>query len=176
MNLYAPQKVVVWDRVVRSFHWILALCFLLNYALLEEGETLHEWVGYIALAAVAVRTLWGFIGPANARFSDFWPTPSRVRAHLQAIRGGEQPDPDRHNPLGGLMILALMASMMLTGISGWMLTWDMFWGEEWLEELHELLANLVALLVCGHLSAIAWFSLKGPHNLARIMLTGYRQR
>ena len=170
------DKVKVWDPFIRIFHWSLAASFLLNYTVLEEGENLHEWVGYYALALIAIRIVWGFIGPQNARFSDFWPTPTRIKAHLREHLHGQIPSPDRHNPVGGLMILALMAGMLVTGITGWLSTTDMFWGEELIEELHEGAASVVMGLVCLHVAAIVWFSRKGPHNLARIMWTGYRTK
>lgn len=176
MNAQPSYKIRVWDPLIRIFHWSLAAGFLLNYAILEEGENLHEWVGYYTLALIAIRIIWGFIGPKNARFSDFWPTPARVKDHLREHLRGSPPSPDRHNPVGGLMILALLAGMLATGITGWLSTTDLFWGEELIEELHEGAASLVMGLVSLHVTAIVWFSLKGPHNLARIMWTGYRSK
>lgn len=176
MRVQPSDRIRVWDPCIRIFHWSLAASFLLNYVVLEEGENLHEWVGYYALALIAIRIVWGFIGPQNARFSDFWPTPARVKAHMREYLQGKSPSPDRHNPVGGLMILALLASMLATGVTGWLSTTDIFWGEESIEELHEGAANLVTGLVCLHITAIVWFSHKGPHNLARIMWTGYRTK
>ncbi|NVK41390.1 MAG: cytochrome b/b6 domain-containing protein [Oceanospirillaceae bacterium] len=175
MDQPALEAKTIWDPVVRLFHWSLALAFLLNYAVLEEGETAHEWVGYYCLAILSVRILWGFVGPRNARFADFFPTPARVRHHLALLRQGRIEAHDGHNPLGGLMILALMAGVTLTGITGWMLELDAFWGEDWAEELHEVMANLTMLLVFVHVSAVLLFSWLGPVNLVRTMITGRRK-
>ena len=38
----------VWDRFVRFFHWSLVSCVLANYFLVDDGETLHQWIGYFA--------------------------------------------------------------------------------------------------------------------------------
>ena len=46
-----------WDLYIRLFHWSLASGIVANYLLLEEGETLHEWVGYVVCALVVVRLL-----------------------------------------------------------------------------------------------------------------------
>jgi len=175
MDRPAPANRIIWDPVVRLFHWTLALAFLLNYFVLEEGEEVHEWVGYYCLAILVVRVVWGFVGPRNARFSDFFPTPSRVRHHLTLLRHGRIEEHDGHNPLGGLMILALMTCVALTGITGWMLELDAFWGEDWAEELHEVTANLTMLLVLVHVSAVLLFSWLGPVNLVRTMITGRRK-
>lgn len=173
----APQqKIKVWDPFIRFFHWTMASAFLLNFTLFEEGEKLHEWAGYYVLALLLIRLLWGFIGPRNARFTDFWPTRRRLRRHFQALWRGEPHDPDRHNPAGGLMIIAMLLNMLLTAVSGWLTTTDMFWGVDWVESGHELFANLTLSLVVVHVAAVCLFSWRGPHNLIHIMLTGYRSR
>jgi len=175
MPVQPSGKIRVWDPLIRIFHWSLAASFLLNYTVLEEGERLHEWVGYFTLGLITVRIIWGFVGPQNARFSDFWPTRIRLKTYLREHLQGATPSPDHHNPVGGLMILALLAGITLTGVTGWLSTTDLFWGNELLEELHEGFASLVMGLVGLHVAAIAWFSFKGPYNLARIMWTGYRK-
>ena len=76
--MQAPSEVVrvaVWDRFVRLFHWSLVGCVLVNAFLLDDGETLHRWLGYTASALVLARIVWGFVGSRHARFDDFFPTP-----------------------------------------------------------------------------------------------------
>lgn len=170
----APENKVIWDPLVRLFHWSLALAFLLNYAVLEEGETAHEWVGYYCLAILAVRIFWGFVGSHNARFASFFPTREGIRHHLGLLRQGRIEAHDGHNPVGGLMVLALMSAVLLTGLSGWMLQLDVFWGEDWAEEIHEFFANLSMALVLVHVGAVLLLSWLGPVNLVRTMLTGRR--
>ncbi|MCP8686701.1 cytochrome b/b6 domain-containing protein [Marinobacterium sedimentorum] len=176
MNTPAPETKVIWDPVIRVFHWSLALAFVLDYAVLEEGETAHEWAGYYCLAIMLVRVIWGFVGPRNARFADFMPTKAGVRHHLGLLRQGQVEVHDGHNPAGGLMVLALMAGVTLTGLSGWMLELDLFWGEDWAKGIHELFANLTMTLVLVHVTAVVFFSWYGPDNLIYNMLTGRRRR
>ena len=52
------------------------------------------------------------------------------------------------------MIVALLATVMLLGLTGWMQTLDRFWGEEWLEELHELLADGLLVLIAAHVAGV----------------------
>ena len=79
----------LWDPVVRLFHWSLAGAFLANYFFTEEGESWHRWLGYYAVAWLAIRLVWGFVGTPAARWADFWPTRARLAAHLRALLGGQ---------------------------------------------------------------------------------------
>jgi Cytochrome b len=80
-----PATVYVWDPFVRLFHWSLVTAVVLNQFVWEEGDTAHEWTGYTAALLVALRLVWGLIGTRHARLSDWWPTPSRLRAHAQGL-------------------------------------------------------------------------------------------
>lgn len=170
------QAVPVWDRFVRLFHWGLASCVVLNFTVLDDGETLHQALGYAATALVLARVVWGFIGSAHARFASFWPTPSRLARHVQALLRREPEHHDGHNPLGALMMLALMALVLALGLTGFAQTTDAFWGEEWLQELHEMLADgLVALAGVHAASALIMGRLERT-RLVRAMITGIKER
>jgi len=165
----------VWDPFVRLFHWSLVTCVILNLWILEEGETAHEWAGYTAVGLVLARVVWGFIGTKHARFSDFFPTPNRVTSHVQALLRGELPVSVGHNPLGALMMLALMALVLSLGLTGWLQGSDAYFGEEWLEELHEGLANTLLLLAGLHATAAILMSRLERVNLVRAMVTGKKE-
>jgi cytochrome b len=170
----SPQALRVWDPVVRVVHWGLVACVLANH-LLEEGGDAHRWVGYAASALVALRVLWGFVGTRHARFSDALPTPSRLRAHVADLLAGRHRPVPGHNPLGALMMLALLLTVAGLGLTGWMQGLDAFWGDEWLEELHEGLANALLALAGVHaLAAIVMGRLERV-NLVRAMLTGVKR-
>lgn len=170
------QAVPVWDRFVRLFHWGLVSCVVLNFTVLDDGETLHQALGYAATALVLARVVWGFIGSEHARFASFWPTPSRLARHVQALLRREPERHDGHNPLGALMMLALMALVLALGLTGFAQTTDAFWGEEWLQALHEALANgLVALAGVHAASALIMGRLERT-RLVRAMITGIKER
>jgi cytochrome b len=165
----------VWDRFVRLFHWSLVGCIGLNEFVLEPGETLHEWVGYTACAWVMARIVWGFVGSTHARFEDFFPTPTRLVVHLSALRRGHHPVYVGHNPLGALMMFALMALVVALGITGWMQGTDTYFGEEWLQELHEFLADGLLVAAGGHALAALIMSKVERVNLIRAMITGVKR-
>ena len=166
----------VWDLFVRVFHWTLVGTVLLNQFVLEEGETLHEWAGYLAAALVAARIVWGFIGSRHARFSDFFPTPSRLWQHLRAMRSGRPEHHWGHNPLGALMMFLLMGLVLGLGVTGWMQGLDAFWGEEWLQELHEVLANALLLSAGLHAASAIVMGRIERTRLVKAMVTGVKER
>ena len=170
----APQTIKIWDGFVRFFHWSVACLFLLDFWVLEDGDPLHEWAGYVLGALVLLRIIWGFIGPQNARFSNFMPTPEGINSHLQKLKTGQLDPRHGHNPLGGAMVMLLLFLLILVAVSGWMLTLDMFWGEDWVEEFHEISANVTMAAVVVHVSAIILVEKLTNISLIKTMLTGKR--
>ncbi|MFP4559932.1 MAG: cytochrome b/b6 domain-containing protein [Thiohalorhabdus sp.] len=114
-----PQETRVWDPWVRISHWILAAAFFVAY-LVEEPEGLHVWLGYLIGTLVLVRVAWGFLGPRHARFSDFVPSPITLKTYLGRLVRGREPRFLGHNPLGGVMVVALLGALALTAVTGLM--------------------------------------------------------
>lgn len=112
------EKVRGWDPLVKLTHWGIALAVLVNGAFTEEGSGWHVWVGTGMAALLAVRLLWGFIGPREARFSAFPPSPVRAIAHVGDIVGGRKVPHASHNGLGALMAYALWATLGVVAVTG----------------------------------------------------------
>lgn len=109
-----------WDPIVRITHWSIALAVLANAVFTEEGSGPHIWVGYGLAAILGLRLLWGLVGPAEARFSGFRPSPGKAIAHLRDIRAGRATHHSSHNPLGALMVYAIwgcLLTIIATGIA-----------------------------------------------------------
>jgi cytochrome b len=171
----ATVRVRVWDRFVRLFHWSLVACVALDSFALDGSEAPHHWAGYAAAALVGARIAWGFVGSRYARFSQFFPTPTRIREHLVHLRNREPAASPGHNALGAVMMLALMAVVMALGITGWMQGLDRYFGEEWLMDLHEQLADALIALVVLHVAAAVVMSAWEKTNLIGAMITGWKQ-
>lgn len=169
-----PAMVPVWDPLVRVFHWTLAAS-VLGAFLIERPRDLHEALGWVALTAVGVRIVWGFIGTEHARFADFVPGPGGLLRYLRALGAGREARYLGHNPAGGAMILALLAGVAVAGITGWMMTTDAFFAEDWVEETHEVAANAVIGLVALHVAGVVFSSLRHGENLVRAMITGRKR-
>lgn len=171
----APRTLMVWDPLVRLFHWTVVVGCVVNSFVFEDGKTVHRYVGYVVAGALAIRILWGFVGTAHARFTDFVPGPARLIAYLRAMLAGREPRHVGHNPAASVMILTLMALLAAVSVTGWMLTLDAYFGEEWLEDLHELIANAILGLAVIHVLAAIYESMRHRENLILAMITGRKR-
>lgn len=172
----SATAVPVWDPLVRVFHWSLAFAFLGTYFLTEGGDPWHEWVGYFAAAWLVVRFAWGFAGRGAARWADFWPTPSRVAAHVRALVRGEPHHRLGHSALGAVVMILMMLGVAALAITGYLMEEiDYFWGDERLHVLHDYLADGVLALAVVHVFAALFESVRLRENLPWSMVTGRRR-
>ncbi|MBO6946892.1 MAG: cytochrome b/b6 domain-containing protein [Rhodospirillales bacterium] len=170
-----PSTVKVWDPVVRIFHWSLVGAFAVAWLTGDELDRIHEIAGYVILGLIAIRLVWGLIGPRYARFTQFVPGVQGFTDYVADIRKGREPRHLGHNPAGGAMVVALIVMLLVTGGSGWMMTLDMFWGAEWVEEVHEVMANAMLVLVGLHVLGVVVASIRHHENLVRAMMTGRKR-
>jgi cytochrome b len=170
-----PATVKVWDPFVRVFHWSLATLFVVAYATADEIEGVHIAAGYAIAGLVAARMVWGLIGPRQARFSSFVRSPREVLAYLRDVALLRAPRYIGHNPAGGAMIVALLATLAGTCITGYMMTTDAYWGAKWVEEIHETLANLTIGLIVVHILGVLVASFEHRENLVKAMITGRKR-
>ncbi|MEY3865369.1 MAG: hypothetical protein RL234_860 [Pseudomonadota bacterium] len=82
----------------------------------------HAYCGYIALALVLFRIIWGFLGSWHSRFANFIPTPKRLIAYLRGGMG----DSLGHNPLGALSVIALLLAVLIQASTGLFADDDIF--------------------------------------------------
>lgn len=110
--------VRVWDPLIRIGHWVLVAAFATAYLTQGEPEWLHTSAGYAIAATVALRILWGVVGPRRARFADFVTGPGRIFRYLRDLLSGRAERHLGHSPAGGAMTVALLAALALTALSG----------------------------------------------------------
>jgi len=116
--LRVANEVRVWDPLVRIFHWSLVAAFAIAWLTGDEESRPHELAGYAVIGLVLVRAVWGFIGTRYARFSDFVYRPATVVGYAREMLSGKPKHYLGHNPLGGMMVLALLVSLLAAGITG----------------------------------------------------------
>jgi cytochrome b len=121
-QLETPQGRRVWDLPVRITHWGLVLAVLGAWLSRElEGDwfRVHTWCGYAVLLLASTRVAWGFVGTRHARFAAFVRGPGAILDYARALfRPGCAPSPAGHNPLGALMVLALLALLLAQAVTG----------------------------------------------------------
>jgi cytochrome b len=164
-------EVRVWDPFVRLFHWGAVALFAAAY-LSPDHKPLHEPLGYLLLALVTARIVWGFIGTRHARFAGFVASPTAVLHYLRLLREGRAPRHLGHNPAGGAMIVVLLVMLVVVGVSGWMTETDRWFGVPWVDHLHHISAHLLLLLVGVHVVGVVVSSVLHRENLVRAMITG----
>lgn len=111
-----------WDPLVKLTHWSIVAAIVANALFTGEGSYSHMLVGYGLAAILALRLLWGLVGPAEARFSAFPPSPRRAIAHIREIAKGDRKPHRSHNPLGALMVYAIWATLLGIIASGAIMT------------------------------------------------------
>ena len=173
--LQGQSQVLVWDPVVRLFHWTVVAGCVLNLAAFTDGKGAHRFIGYAVALALVIRVIWGFVGTRYARFADFVPGPSTLLTYLKALWQGKEPRFLGHNPAGAIMMLGLMALLAGVSLTGWMLTLDAGFGNDALEEIHEALAYAILPLVALHVAAALLESWKHGENLVKAMITGRKR-
>ena len=167
------MPVKTWDIGVRFTHWTVAGIVVWN--LFGPTDQLHRVLGYIAAGLVACRFGWGFVGTPCARFSAWWPTPAHLKDYVRSLAAGAPHRHLSHNPLGGLMAIALWLLILALALSGWLTRLDAFWGEDWPHDLHTVLSIALEICVCVHVLAAIIMSMWTRDNPIGAMLTGFRR-
>lgn len=186
----SQSEIVVWDPLVRVFHWSLVASFAVAY-LSGEGEVLglHAWSGYFIGGLLLFRMLWGVVGPRYARFTDIVYAPATIQAYGRDLLRGKAQRYLGHNPLGGAMVIALLLMLALATITGIALYGaaeaagpfagymhgTSGWVGEALEEVHEFFSNITLILVALHIGGVLVSSLLHRENLVRAMITGRKR-
>jgi cytochrome b len=179
--------IPVWDAGTRLFHWGLvaavSVAGLTGFWLGRTTLAWHLWAGIVVIVAVVWRLVWGGLGPTYARFSSFAYPPVSVLSHIRDALSGTRVRHLGHNPLGALMVFALigtLAAIVLTGafaLGGLLkqgplrafLTYAT--GRQWLG-VHRALAIFLLAMVGAHVAGVAFESWRGQENLVGAMLSG----
>lgn len=181
------RTMFVWDLPTRLFHWLLVVLVAVAWATGEaEGSlfVVHRLAGYGVVVAILFRLIWGVVGSHHSRFWDFihpWPVVRDYAIGLLAL----QPRPTLgHNPLGGWMIVLLLATLLGVVGTGLFASDDgvggplagLIWpgAAHAVAEVHEGIFNVLLVLIGVHIAGVVVGSVLTGHNLVRSMITGWK--
>lgn len=165
-------RAFVWDVLVRITHWGVAAAVIANLFFTEEGENLHQVLGYVAVGLVGLRLLWAMtLAKKPARLRDLMPTPANAIHHLQELKTGKETAEPGHNAFGLLAVWTIwfcIAALAFTGYHAANYTEldERFSLDKW----HEFFANAMLALFILHISAIILTSWRLKRNLVRPMI------
>lgn len=172
----------VWDPLIRLCHWAIGLCFAITYWLGSDWLGLHAQLGYTIALLVIFRVLWGFVGTQYARFSEFVPGPTELRSYFGTMHKRTL----GHDPLGALMIIALLVALFLTALSGMTLwamegrgplasTFVVHWPGALVEDLHHFASDATLALVILHVAGVLIMGRLHKQRLIRAMIDGRKR-
>ncbi len=182
-------KIPAWYIPTRLFHWILVLLILNAYLTYEFGDVLmtyHQWNGYAILTLCLYRVFWGVMGSNTARFSHFIKGPKAIIAYLRSITSDQPQKFLGHNPLGGLMVLALLSLLLTQGSMGLFTSDDIMVkgplaylaSSSWVNfagTLHRIGFWVILGFAALHILAALFYVFVKKDNLIRAMINGVKE-
>jgi cytochrome b len=181
-TLKLPNRKPVVDLGTRMAHASMALAFLISYVSSESEywRLVHVYSGYSLAVVLAFRLVWGWVGPASARWGLLLRRVAMWRLWVNKFKQGEWLS---RNFWVGASSWVLCAAVLFIYVfctvaifTGWV-TYNELLGDGWLndalQELHEGLGNAAMAVVCIHVGLVVMLRVwRGPQAL-RPMWRGY---
>ncbi len=190
--------IKVWDFPTRIFHWTLviamAVCLYTSYNFSDYYELgflggrsameIHQYSGLFILGLMLFRILWGFIGATTSRFTNFIKGPKAIASYLAEGKTATE----GHNPLGALMVIAMLAMIFTQVVTGLFLEDNSYMYQNApfasivegdtranLKLIHYYGRNILIGLIGLHIVAVFVYLFGAKMNLIRPMVTGKRE-
>lgn len=205
-GMHEGARVRAWDLPTRLFHWTLVLLMVSAYFSRRFGDPVltfggglprigfdgtgllwHKWTGYSILILIVYRVIWGFVGGSTARFASFVSGPAKAIGYGIDFATGKPRHFLGHNPLGGSMVLALLAVVAGQAVLGLMSYDDhdsndggplaRVVGDAWsavMTRWHIKAFDLILVLAAAHIVANLVYLLWKRENLIGPMVTGVK--
>jgi len=181
--------VKVWDVGVRVFHWAITLLFVFQIATGKAGGTWMKWhvyAGYAVLVLLVFRILWGFAGGTHARFASFLKGPLAALHFARRLFSREAVPQLGHNPLGGWMVLAMIAAFVFQAATGLCANDGVdtegpfaarvgLDGSDYLSRLHRVNLWILVALATMHVAAVLFHWLVKKEDLIVAMVSGVKR-
>ena len=174
-NSQGSNTRYVWDKLVRSTHWLVASAVIFNF--FSETGWVHRYVGYLAALLVLLRLMYGL--PIFSRWlkanptSRFYvPGAQDIAHHIADIFTRSGFKGDGHNPLGQLAAYLMWLLILLLVLTGFVAGTDAFFGEDWPVDAHVAISYTLQAMVLVHFAGVILMSYLQKQNLISAMITG----
>ena len=169
--------MLIWDRLVRLWHWSLVLTVVLNHWVLEGGSDPHNIAGYVLFGLLLARLSWGIWGGNPlALFKNFIPTPNAIKTHLAEVKSKTVPIGSGHNPIGALMIYFTFIAISYLTVTGFLHEEvDRFFGNGFLQNTHRWVSDALIIAACIHVTGVVLMQKITGIPLIKTMITGRRE-
>ena len=169
------KQVKIWDLATRAVHWLLVAVVLTSF-LTGEDEGLafiiHAYAGFMVLSLLVFRLGWGLIGSRHSRFSSFVYSWAEIKNHALQIIRLKPESYVGHNPLGSLMIFAMLVVLAYASITGFVMVVA---DAKWLEDIHEVLGSIMQTLVAIHILGVIVEQILTREKLVKAMISGSKE-
>jgi cytochrome b len=176
----------VWDLPTRVFHWLLAGLVVFSYITGKAGGPWMDWhmrSGYAILALLVFRLAWAFAGPVHARFGSFVRGPRAALRYGRTLLAGTPARVEGHNPLGGWMVVLMIAALTVQATTGLFSDDDSSHTGPLAAKVSEAAVGRMSALhyynhwflmtlVAVHVAAIGWYQWRWKMDLVRPMVVG----
>ncbi len=177
---------ILWALPIRLFHWSLVGCIIGASVSAEAGAmTIHQIFGFLVLALLLFRILYGLWGPRASRFGFFL---RGVRAFFRSLRlfFKRRADPSyggAYDALSGWAVVGLLTFLMILGVLGLFSEDDVLFSgplvflvsesiAERLTAAHAFLGHVLPFVILLHVTVVLWYQFGKRASALRKMVLG----
>jgi len=174
--------IQIWDLPLRLFHWLLMLSVMFSYITGKLNGLWLDWhiySGEFIFGLIIFRILWGFWGNTYARFTNFFPTPKRLKIFI-----AEKWHSPGHSPIGALSVIVMLVGLLGQTVLGFFSMNDeietsgplnSLVSSELSEQMtnwHTSLSTTLLFFIGLHLIAIFYYIILKGEIILKPMITG----
>ena len=183
------------DHFTRIIHLGLMFCGILAYLVSgwageyespkHFGYTLHSWLGIGLASFIALRLIYGLVGPASARFTQWVPyTKERlllVWEDILTLLRFHLPDRPSHMGLSGLVQTFGLLTFIWMALTGSLIFLYLQPGQKaigmlhFIMEIHEIGEGLIPVFLALHVGAVLLHALTGRHLWRKMIFLNDRK-
>jgi cytochrome b len=137
------------------------------------GFTIHSWLGMGLASFIALRLIYGLVGPASARFNQWVPyTKERlllVREDVMTLLRFHLPDRPNHMGVAGLVQTFGLLTFTWMAVTGSLMFFYLVPRQksgnflQFIMEIHEIGEGLIPVFLALHIGAVLLHALGGRH-------------